>query len=202
MYLEKFNKAREAISLANSVDELALIADQAEALRYAALQAKQSINVVNEASEIKFRAERRAGELIKEGQERGDIRNHGQRGSSCTGVEQLGITRKQSSTFKKVASIPEVEFDKQIEKMKRDNVEITRQKLINVVNEAMKPEPTRLEPKPFKSLEIGFDDPVLNILRTVYRQSEGMNMKDFRIWLNDLINIKIKNYEYQKREGT
>ena len=44
MYLEKFNKAREAISLANSVDELAMIADTAEALRYAAQQAKQSIN--------------------------------------------------------------------------------------------------------------------------------------------------------------
>ncbi|MDA0195276.1 MAG: hypothetical protein O2951_09560 [Bacteroidetes bacterium] len=59
----------------------------------------QSINVVNEASEIKFRAERRAGELIKEGQERGDLRKNGQRGSSFSGVEELGITRKQSSTF-------------------------------------------------------------------------------------------------------
>ena len=199
MYLEKFNKAREAISLANSVDELAMIADTAEVLRYAAIQAKQSINVVNEASEIKFRAERRAGELIKEGQERGEIRKAGRYGSNSTGVEELGITHKQSHTYKKVASIPEVEFDKQLDKMKRDNVEITRQKLINVVNDAMKPEPTRLEPQPYKGLEIGFDDPVLNILRTVYLQSEGMSMKEFRIWLNDLIDTKIKNYEHEKR---
>jgi len=118
MYLEKFNKAREAISLANSVDELAMIADTAEALRYAALQAKQSINVVNEASEIKFRAERRAGELIKEGQERGEIAKKGESkyNSLVTSnykrtLDEIGINKYQSSKFQKVASLPEVEFD-------------------------------------------------------------------------------------------
>jgi len=75
---------------------------------------------------------------------------------SSTGVGELSITHNQSSAYKKVASIPEVEFDKQLDKMKRDNVEITRQKLINVVNKVMSPEPTRLEPQQYKAREIGF----------------------------------------------
>jgi len=41
----------------------------------------------------------------KQEQERGEIRRNGQRESTSSGMEKLGITHKQSSTFKKVASI-------------------------------------------------------------------------------------------------
>ena len=82
--------------------------------------------------------------------------------------------------------------------MKRDNVEITRQKLINVVNDAMKPEPTRLTPQP-TFIEVGFDDPIINLLKSLYRYSENRTMKEFREYLNNLIETKVKNYEHEKR---
>ena len=34
-----------------------------------------------------------------------EIRKAGRYGSNCSGLEQLGLTRKQSHTYKKVASI-------------------------------------------------------------------------------------------------
>ena len=130
-----------------------------------------------------FRAERRAGELLIESGVSKNNQHSAGRNIRPT-LSDLGIDKHESSKFQKVASVPEVEFDKQLDKMKRDNVEITRQKLINVVNEAMKPEPTRLTPQPI-FIEIGFDDPVLNILRTVANQADTMNMKEFRIWFPD-----------------
>ena len=66
MELIKWEKARSAIAEAKSVDELKLIRDKAEAWRYAAKQAKESLIVQNDIAEIKIRAERRAGELLKE----------------------------------------------------------------------------------------------------------------------------------------
>ncbi|HUX56456.1 MAG TPA: hypothetical protein VMV77_05750 [Bacteroidales bacterium] len=68
-------------------------------------------------AEQKIRTQRILGQLIKEGQERGEIRTSGNPDKfNCTQKEQLkdaktlsdiGISRKESSTFQTIASIPE-----------------------------------------------------------------------------------------------
>ena len=60
--------------------------------------------------EIRLRAERRCGELIREQQESGEIESRGgdrKTKSSGTTLNDIGITRDQSSKFQKLADIPE-----------------------------------------------------------------------------------------------
>ena len=105
-----WDKMKSAITECHSVDEVATIRNQAEAYRYALKQAKESPEVIRKAEEIKLRAERRAGELLKETVRKpeegrpkevyqGDTLNH------------IGITRVQSSKWQKIASIPEDKFE-------------------------------------------------------------------------------------------
>ena len=69
-----FNKAKQELALAVSIDEVKDIRDKAEALRVYAKQAGESFQMQNQCAEIKIRAERRAGELIPEQIERGGDR--------------------------------------------------------------------------------------------------------------------------------
>ena len=64
--LVKWNNAKRAIMEAKSIDEVKAIRDKAEALRAYAKQAGESLTAQNDLCEIKLRAERRAGEMLKE----------------------------------------------------------------------------------------------------------------------------------------
>ena len=63
--LAKVEAAYRALAEARTVNELAHIRNQAEAIRYAAKQAQMGIEMINDAAELKLRAERRAGELLE-----------------------------------------------------------------------------------------------------------------------------------------
>ena len=109
-----WDKMKTAVSDCYSVDEIAKLRNQAEAYRYALRQAKESPEVIRKAEEIKLRAERRAGELLKE-----TPKNKGQilRGNSLEPREniqtlkEIGITKDQSSKWQKIADIPEDKFE-------------------------------------------------------------------------------------------
>jgi hypothetical protein len=64
-------------------------------------------------SEQKLRTQRILGELIQDGQRKGEIRkqNEGKRVTDTREVTSLGITHKQSSNFQAIASIPEDQFE-------------------------------------------------------------------------------------------
>src|SRR3972149_800455 len=64
--LAHFDAARQALALASSIDEVKLIRDQAEAIRQYIRQQKGSLEMQNQAAEIKIRAERRAGEMLRD----------------------------------------------------------------------------------------------------------------------------------------
>ncbi len=119
MALIKWDKAVQAIQEATTVNELALIRNEAEAYRYAFKQAKEGTEVVNSATEIKLRAERKAGEFLKE-----MPKNKGSEGigksvvhnGDCTPkLSDLDITKNQSSKWQKMAAIPEEVFEDYIQ---------------------------------------------------------------------------------------
>ncbi len=61
-----------------------------------------------------MRTQRILGQLISDGQQRGEIRkaNENHYGNpTSTKVEGLGISHKQSSTFQQIASIPQETFE-------------------------------------------------------------------------------------------
>ena len=84
---------------------------QAEAYRYALKQAKESPEVIRKAEEIKLRAERRAGELLKETPKAtGNQYSANSNDTSEQKLEDMGISYDQSSKWQKIADIPEEKF--------------------------------------------------------------------------------------------
>ena len=59
-------KAKREPALVTRIDEVKEIRSKAEALRMYAKQAGESLEMQNNCAEIKIRAERRAGELLRE----------------------------------------------------------------------------------------------------------------------------------------
>jgi hypothetical protein len=109
-----------AIAECHRVDEVKDIRDRARAFE---VYAKQALNLDAErkAAEIRIRAERKAGELLKE-MKSGGHRQSG-RGSkkaeSCGTTPQLkdlGISKDQSSKWQQLADIPAEEFEAELTK--------------------------------------------------------------------------------------
>ena len=114
--LVRWDKMKSAVAECHSDDEIAQIRNQAEAYRYALRQAKESPEVIKKAEEIKLRAERRAGELLKE--DIGISKGSNQMSNGTTSkntLNNMGISRDQSSKWQKIASIPEEKFENYIE---------------------------------------------------------------------------------------
>ena len=87
---------------------------------------KKDAELQNMIAEQKIRTQRILGQLIKDGQEKGEIATQSD-GYNKYGVpdkdtiktlSDIGITRKESSTFKQIASIPEHAFEEFIEEKK------------------------------------------------------------------------------------
>jgi hypothetical protein len=145
--------------------------------------------------------------MIREGQDRGEITtsadNQYNAGSKLAPAD-LGITKKQSHTFKKVAAIDEVEFDRQIDKMKKEQVEISRNKLIRVVDEVMQNKSPILKPKDRKIpgiIEIGHDDPEIRLLQNLINAAKNRNHQELVTHMKNLLSAKIKNYEQSRKNA-
>ena len=117
--LVKYDAARRALAAARAVDEAKDIRDKAEAMRVYARQAKDRQLEVD-AAEIRIRAERRLGELIKAQQETVGLAKGG--GDTSTGTRKVpvqepptlteaGISKNLSSRAQKLAAVPQDKFE-------------------------------------------------------------------------------------------
>jgi len=138
MQLIKWDKAKQAIIEAKSVDEVKDLRDKAEAMRAYAKQAGESLEVQNNIAEIKLRAERKVGELLKET----ELHQHRPKEKACpegtlndkTKLSDLGISRKQSSRWQKIADVSDHRFEQHIETIKIANEELTTAGIIRFAN--------------------------------------------------------------------
>ena len=122
--LSRYEAARAALAEARAVDEVKDLRDKAVALGAYARQAKDR-GLEVDAAEIRFRAERRMGELTIELHAEGRIHKGGREFTQtpATGsaeepvtykLSDLGIDKKLSARAQQLAAIPEAEFDHMI----------------------------------------------------------------------------------------
>jgi hypothetical protein len=111
--LVKYDAMVSAIAAAHKVDEVKDIRDQALALEMYSRLARNT-EAEQQACEIRLRAERKAGKLLRRMEKaKGSLR----RGITTLPREEtptlqdLNITKKQSSDWQKLADVPEQEFE-------------------------------------------------------------------------------------------
>ncbi len=102
------DRARQWLVSAGSIEEVNELRARAEAVRVYTRQAELGKEAENAAAEIRLRAEREVGELLKE-----MPRNAGGRPAP------LGVSRDESSTFQRMAAIPETDFEGRLTAVKQ-----------------------------------------------------------------------------------
>jgi hypothetical protein len=110
--LVRYDAMCKAIQAAHDIDEVKKFHDKARAYEIYSQLAKNR-KAERQAREIRLRAERRAGELLREmGKAKGG-RPTANRSHDATGLtlRQLGISRTQSSRWQQLAEVPEEEFE-------------------------------------------------------------------------------------------
>lgn len=127
--LAKYEAARTALAEAHRVDEVKNIRDKAEAMAAYARQAKDS-ELIEYATEIKVRAERRCGELLT-----ATDRNKGATVKGRMAVERhdthtptladMGLTRDESSRYQQLAAMPSDHFETAVATAKATAGEVT-----------------------------------------------------------------------------
>jgi hypothetical protein len=128
--LIKYDAARRALAEACRIDEVKDIRDKAKAMQVYAQQAKDR-DLIEHATEMRMRAEIRAGELLREMAERKE-RHDGKNlnGKTVLGspratpegapkLSDLGVTKTQSSRWQRLAALSPERQEEKIETAKR-----------------------------------------------------------------------------------
>ena len=85
---------------------------------------KQDAQMMTMIAEQKLRTQRILGQLIKQGQDNGELlKGRSLKESNASTLSEIGITRDQSRTYQSIASIPEPAFNEFIETKKAEVVE-------------------------------------------------------------------------------
>ena len=146
--LAKYNAAKHALAEAVRIDEVKDIRDKAVALRAYAMQARDRV-LIDQATEIRLRAERRVGQLLADMEKNPGARgNPGGRGAKIERsqdattqptLSDLGINKTQSSRWQQLAGLAEDAFEMVVTK--------AQHKASAAVDHARQPKP-KSKPKP------------------------------------------------------
>lgn len=143
--LATISKARKALASARTLDDVLTIRDKAKAVETYVKAAGESLTVQNDASEIKLRAERKAGEITSKME---TAKNQHDAKAKCASngelpatkkeqLEDVGVSKMQASRFEKLAEMTDEDFETAIEEIKSgDGAELTRSSLVKKVNGA------------------------------------------------------------------
>lgn len=145
MQLTRYDTARKALAEAHHVDEVKNIRDKAEAMAAYARQAKDT-DLVQWATEIKVRAERKCGELLRNSNKPKGGRPSKNRSHDVTGFEnsaqtlsEIGISKNDSSRWQKLADMPEEHFETAVATAKEHTGQVTTAHMLRVANEVNEP---------------------------------------------------------------
>lgn len=127
--LAMLSEARRTLAEARTLDDFSSIREKAEAVRYACKVAGCAVELVNEAAEIKLRAERAAGRMLAEmpKQKPGVYKQikRDQLDPVCPTIAELGVTKGSASRWRTIANLDEVVFERYIADAKESCREMT-----------------------------------------------------------------------------
>jgi hypothetical protein len=108
----RYDAMCRAIAEAHRVDEVKDLRDKAAALQHYAKQAG-NYEAERQCAEIRLRAERRAGELLAamDKAKGGRPSKTGSTTEPVSTLEQIGVTKKQSAVWQRLAQVPEERFE-------------------------------------------------------------------------------------------
>ena len=123
----KLDQATQMLAEISTVDDAKDLVDLAEAARVYAKQVDLGLEAQNHAAEIKLRAQRKAGELLDDMDKNKGAATEGwkTRSQPSTTLDDIGITKNQSSQWQQIADMPDVDFEDYIEQTREKDEEIT-----------------------------------------------------------------------------
>jgi len=143
----QWDRLRQDVETARTIDELKDIRDKAEALRQYAKKQKESLEIQNKMAEITLRCTRRMGEMLKERQmnegnriasNREVRRSHDGTAKASNGevkLADIGITKNESSRAQAIARLPAATFEQHIAKVREKREELTQAGLLQVAKQ-------------------------------------------------------------------
>ena len=154
--LTKYDAARYALSVAVEVDEVKDIRDKAEAMAAYARQAKDT-ELVKWATEIKVRAERRAGQMLAEMPKAKGGNPNLPTGTTMVPVDKtladIGITKNESSRWQKLAAVTDTQFEEAVSAAKEVAGEVTTAAMLRAAKACEPPKPVAPTPPPAPVVE-------------------------------------------------
>jgi N6-adenosine-specific RNA methylase IME4 len=143
-YLGLLEGGRRLLAEARTVYEVKELRDKAEALRLYLRQQQDGEAAQRDAAELRLRAERKLGELL-----RGTVNHAGSRGVGRTVRPTLpdGVTKSQSHRWQRVARVPEAAFETYLADCRETGADITT---AGAAALARLPEKPRAEPSPLE----------------------------------------------------
>lgn len=118
--LAQLSEAVRLLSEARTLDQVTHIRSMAQAAEQYARAEKLGDEAEHHAREVRLRAARKAGDLLRQmkdsGQRQasGDAGGRGHRLSSAPTINDLGISRDHASRWQKLAAVPDDDFEKKV----------------------------------------------------------------------------------------
>jgi hypothetical protein len=137
---------RVQLALQESTDfnEILDIRDRGELFRQYSRQQRYGIEIQNSGAEVKIRAERRMGELLREMKEGGKLQHGGDRKTDSrfhrATLNDIGVSRTQSFRWQRAASLPDPIFEAYIRETKERQEESTTNAILAIVHARLKEE--------------------------------------------------------------
>lgn len=160
--LDNWEKAKNAIAVCKTIDEVKDLRDQAEVLRAYAKQANESLEMQNNIAEIKLRAERRIGEFssemptVRKNQHSAIPHDEERQEKGKMDIlRDAGI--KNHDRYEAIASLPDDVFEEHLAEVKASNAELTT---IGVIKKAKQLKREAMIEKQVEDIEAGIDQPV------------------------------------------
>lgn len=134
-------EVRRALSESSSIEEVLEIRDKAEAIRAYLKQRGVGLDTQNVGAEMKLRAERRLGELLRQTPKHPGARagNDETRLQTATAFRDIGIEKTQAHRCQRIAGLPEQDFEQHIAEVRQAGQELTTAGVLRLARERLQP---------------------------------------------------------------